>query len=371
MCAKKIAPTEEPIVECWIKPKIDKGGTLKGPYPKYLSLVDADFPTNIHIHTYKVFKDCQERGIPVPANLRIASDIHIEHLTVPNDAIGVDYIIVENLPNLRTLVVGQNLGQSSLGELQWLVLRNLPRLVSVKVIGPIRWLEIDSSESLESVCLSQCPNLDYLAISGCRRLSDLQIDGCLKLRKVLRIGLTRQKRLRLKEQIKANQDKSRLDGSIYKNMTFTDLDIAKRIINSGVKIATRMGKLPEDFCYGQESNRKFRSFSYELLRPLEQVYTGGTGETYAYTSLCHDYYEHQGVGIWNAMGYRTPEDCLEGFLSTAVQLGLQSPKQSRRGRSDSLAQSRMYLASYRTGKLPRDEALAFAYLHELTAFRPR
>ena len=78
------------------------------------------------------------------------------------------------------------------------------------------------------------------------------------------------------------------------------------------------------FCYGRENDPDFRSFSFNLLQPLEHVYTGGTGETYAYDFLCHDYSRH-GYGVSSSKGYSNQEDCLDSALHHMIDIGLDLP----------------------------------------------
>lgn len=316
----------QPKPEKIITIKLGKNEVLKGPYPKNMDVRDMKIYTEIFLHMPDVFKNAAVEGRPPQPNIYIANDKVLEVLHFPSDAIGISYAVIENLPNLREIHVGPAEGDKSTGWdcLDWLILQNLPSLQSITVRGRLRWLDIHSAGNLKTVDVANAKSLDHFSISGAPALDSVMIKGCVKLRVIDGITDAENAKLSINQQIKKNQSSSKLDGVLYPNMTYTDIDNVLQIINQGVKQATRAGNLDGDFCYGQEDNAEFNSFSFSLLRPLEHVYTGGTGETYAYESIGHDYSKKFGIGIVSSTGCSTQEGCLEYSLNSA-DLGLDIP----------------------------------------------
>jgi|GEM_PF-1844236 len=309
----------------WIN--LGKNEVLKGPYPKNMDVRDMAIKTEVFLHMPDVFKSAAVKGRPPKPNIYIANDKALEVLHFPSDAIGIAYAVIENLPNLREIHVGPAKGDKSTGWdcLDWLILQNLPSLQSITVSGRLRWLDIHSAGNLKTIDVANAKSLDHFFISGTPTLDSVLIKGCVKLRVIDGITDAENAKLSINQQINKNQSASKLDGVLYPDMTYTDVDHVLKIINQGVKQATRAGNLDGDFCYGQEGNAEFNSFSFRLLRPLEHVYTGGTGETYAYESIANDYSKKFGLGIVSSTGCSTQEKCLEYSLNSAIDLGLDIP----------------------------------------------
>jgi len=190
----------------------------------------------------------------------------------------------------------------------------------------MRWLEINGAESLQSIDLSKASAIDFLSILNAPSVEKLDIKGCKKLKMISGMDPAKQREIGVTGQIDDMQAKSKCDGTIYKNMTFTDIDHILWTINYGVKIASLKGLFQggDDICCGREDDPDFNSFSFHLLRPLESVYTGGTGETYAYQVLCHDYFRGK-YGAYDSVGNSTQEDCLNYVLQALKNLYLGVP----------------------------------------------
>lgn len=305
---------------------------LVGDYPKILDLRKYTFENKTFLHLSEEFELAEAEGRPPQPNISVSGSDSVEVIHFPG--YGYDYAVVEHLPNLKELHVHE--GEWGGGGPTWLICQNLPRLEKIVIDGTdVRWLQLENVAVLNSIDVSGCEKLDYFSIKSAPKLKVINVDGCIKLRKVLDLNPAAQRRLGIARQIKAVQKSSRRDQKIYDNMTITDIDMVLANINYGAKLATRKGLFPEnEFCYGREDDPKFKSFSFELLRPLEYVYTGGTGETYAYDFLCHDY-SRSGHGISSSEGNSNQEDCLDRALHYMINLGLALPsidelKQKRR-----------------------------------------
>jgi hypothetical protein len=111
-------------------------------------------------------------------------------------------------------------------------------------------------------------------------------------------------------------------------MTFTDIDLVGDLINEGVKALSRAGLLQGDegSMLGRYDlvacNPQFKPYSYRILRPLEPVYTGGTGETYAYVFI-QRYVDANDLKISDdeGAGNDSPESCLSYMLHW-IRMGL-------------------------------------------------
>jgi len=259
----------------------------------------------------------------------ISNNVDVKIIYFPPDW---DYVVFDNLCNLEELHISS--ANSRLHSLQWLICRNLPNLKNITInCEVIRWLEIDGVESLQNIDLRKSSAIDHLSILNTPSLKTIDIKGCKKLKKIIGMDLSKQSELGVTDQIANMQAKSKLDGAIYKNMTFTDIDNVLWNINYGVKIASLGGfflgddEEPEyeDICYGHEDDPNFNNFSFALLRPLEFVYTGGTGDTYAYEFLCHDYINGQ-YGVYRSDGHSTQEYCLNAALNVLSDMYLNIPR---------------------------------------------
>ena len=261
----------------------------------------------------------------------ISNDVDVKIIYFPPQW---DYVVFDNLCSLEELHISSVDPKNTwFHSLQWLICRNLPNLKKITVnCEVIRWLEIDDVESLQNIDLRKSCAIDHLSILNAPSLKKIDIKGCKKLKKIIGMDLSKQSELGVTDQIANMQAKSKLDGAIYKNMTFTDIDHVLWNINYGVKIASLGGFFlnddeeseHEDICYGHEDDPNFNNFSFALLRPLEFVYTGGTGETYAYEFLYHDFSNGQ-YGVFRSEGKSTQESCLNEALNGVSDMYLNIP----------------------------------------------
>ena len=257
----------------------------------------------------------------------IANDVNVKIIYFPPKW---DYVVFDNLPNLEELHVcvidSKDKWATLFHSLQWMICRNLPNLKKITInCNVMRWLEIDGAKALQSIDLRKAVAIDYFCILNAPSVEKINIKGCNKIREISGMHPAKQNELGVTSQIEDMQAKSKHDGTLYKNMTFTDVEHVLWTINYGVKIASLKGFLrDEDACYGREDDPDFNSFSFHLLRPLEYVYTGGTGETYAYAVLCHDYSNGE-YGAYDSVGNSTQEDCLGYALHTLSCMDLNIP----------------------------------------------
>jgi predicted DNA-binding WGR domain protein len=304
--------------------KLNEQGFLKGSYSKEMDLRGHQFDSKIYLHLPEVFKKAAVRGRPPQANLYIANNEELEVLHLPSDAIGVEYVVIENLKNLREIHVG--FGLLKFRELKWLILQNLPNLEFISIEGGLLWMDIHNAPNLKSIDLKKSKLLDHLFVSNAPNLIKMEIEGCVKLRNIGGISESDESRLFVKEQIASNQLGSKFNAALYPDMTYSDIDHVMTILNQGVKLATIAGNLESNFCYGQELNAGFNSFSFRLLRPLEHVYTGGTGEIYPYESIANDFHKNLGFGVSSSIGCSNQEECIKYALNTIINLGIEIPK---------------------------------------------
>lgn len=304
--------------------RLDKNRRLIGNYPKILDLREHEYEIEIVSHSDEEFKKAEKEGKLVQANICVSENGNVETIYFPYDMIGIDYAIIENLPNLTELIVcckevsSEELWRVS-EELQWLICMNLPKLKKITISGGVKWLQIENAAALESINVGKCKTLDYFSIKKTPSLKSINIKNCRKLKNIIGMNVAKQDRLGVTSQIQAIQNKSKNKGSVYKDMTYTDVDAVLKIINVGVKLATIKGYFGEnadiDLCYGRENDPNFKPFSFKLLRPLEEVYAGGTGELYAYAYLAHDFFNGK-YGICSQIGNKNQENCLDYALNS-------------------------------------------------------
>jgi predicted DNA-binding WGR domain protein len=240
----------------------------------------------------------------------VSDDRDVEKIYIPNNKFYAKYILIENLPNLRQIVVCQDKEStgSCMKEIKWLVCKNLPKLESVKADGGLVWLEIVGALALKTVDVKNCKNLDFFSIDGSPQLDSIKIGGCIKLNKIENLTENQQAQLAIESQIIENQKKSRRDGKINKVMTATDVSICLNVMNEGLKIAARNGHVYVDPYVGDLDDLGY--YGLDILRPNEPVYTGGTGDTYAYRSMTEG----------SETGNSSQEDCLSYLLHSIVQV---------------------------------------------------
>lgn len=261
---------QKTVDDVW-EARVTSDGKLIGPYPIKMDLCGERFP-NLSMH--------QE------PKLVIEGDGDVRQIRMPCDVIGVDYLVIRDLPVLDELILEE--GKKSKMGVQWLELSGIPSLSTVSIRGPIRSLKISGAKVLASLDLSGCPDLDFVAVDGACPDVEINVRGCLKLRGIQGLSVEIVNASRLCEQINENQRRSRLDCQIYESMTYTDIDLVYEVINEGVKALSRSDALREFHesllgCYDLHAcDPQFRPYLYRILEPLEPVYTGGTGEIYAY-----------------------------------------------------------------------------------------
>lgn len=254
-------------------------------------------------------------------SLCISGSSVVKRLIIPSDAGGLDFLCIEDLSNLEEiLMVGDQI--SPYGSLQWMYIGHVPSLKRVSLTGHVRSLEIEDAMMLSDVDVSGVPELDLFKVSGVPKNFNINVLGCPKIRGVVGIDGMHASAKELSAQIDTNQKGSRRDGVIYEKMTFSDLDVVVDLINEGVKALSRKGLLcfeDDDSLMGRyyllAYDPKFKPYTFRVLEPLEPVYTGGTGETYAYVFVqryvsTEDYSVEDDEGAGN----RSPEDCLRYML---------------------------------------------------------
>lgn len=302
---------------------LDENQSLVGPLPETLDLRNFEFPrTQVFIHGDEEFNAAEAAGRPVQPNLFVADDANVEVLYFPSDEVGIDYAVIENLPNLRELhVCRKGTGRYWQGELQWLTCQNLPKLEKLTIDGDLVWIDLSKMDDLKEINVSRCKKLDHFSIVEAPKLSSLNVRGCVKLRQIIGLDNAEQEHLAVASQIQRTQMKSRGDRKFYKNMTYSDIDLVLETINEGVKAACRNGDYylsayePDTPCNGKESDAKFKPYRFDLLRPLEAVYTGGTGETYPYSMRLIQFdWKDQKEWCCSSTGNSSQEECLDYAL---------------------------------------------------------
>jgi hypothetical protein len=294
----------------WL-PKFDKEFNLIGPYPEVIDLC-SEGPIDLGIH--------------LVGKMEITADKHVKRIVAPSDQIGIDYISIKDLPSLEDIAIKDEFGLT-FGSLQWVEINNCPKLKKVSIKGGVVSLTVTGSSSLEFLDISGCGDIDRVEIHHPKHGLKIDARGCVKLREIIGLDNEISESSGLKSQVLDIQRLSRRDGKIYDSMTFTDIDIVKKIINDGVKSLSRMGRLYEADplilgYYGLKAfEREFVPFDYRILAPLEPVYTGGTGETYAYVSR-ESYTDSDGVTAWQQedAGNSSPEACLKYSLHSIRNL---------------------------------------------------
>lgn len=283
---------------------------LVGHYPKVLDLRKYTFETEIFMHLQKEFDLAAKEGRPPQPNISISGSDSVEVIHFPG--YGYDYAVIESLPNLKELHFYE--GQWGGGGPIWLICQNLPRLERIVAKGAgMRWLELENLPGLNSIDASGCDKLDYFSITKAPKIEIINLGGCRKLSKILGLGPTAQKRLGIAKQIAAVQHSSRRDLKIYDDMTITDIEMVLANINRGAKLAERRGPYRPSGADEFKDESDCEQYEFNLLRPLEYVYTGGTGESY-----CHEFMVKDESGIVSSQGNHTPEDCLREALHHVV-----------------------------------------------------
>jgi hypothetical protein len=294
----------QPEENTW-KPVLTSNRELIGPYPELVDLCNVKFPKLDFSQT---------------AELVIADDTNIRTIRLPSNTIGVAHLVISDLPALEELHIVGN-ANSFGADLQWVSISNVPSLKRLSVAGDIRSLEIEGANALMDLDLSGCPHLDKASCDGASPSLAINARGCVKLRRIEGVEAILAESSGLADQIRHNQSMSRRDDTLYPSMTFTDVDLVADLINEGVKAMSRIGLLSED-CHPMLGRydlmaykSQFSPYSYRILSPLEPVYTGGTGETYAYVFIERDVNTNTlEVSNDEGAGNDSPESCLSYML---------------------------------------------------------
>ena len=288
----------------WIPTIVDC--KLVGPLPEILDLSNGSF---------------SELDFSSEKSLYISGDSVIKKLIIPCGVIGVNFLCINDLPLLEEIyLIGDPI--SFFRTFQWIFIGEVPSLKRISLKGNVCSIELENAMSLVDVDLSGCPDLDYFKVSDVPPSFRINIFGCYKLRGVVGLDVECSCSKNVLEQIDANQKNSRLDGLIYEGMTFTDIDAVNDLINEGVKAMSRKGLLyneDDDSIMGKyylaSYDPEFKPYTFRILKPLELVYTGGTGETYSYVFVqryvsAEDFSVEDDEGAGNS----SPENCLHYML---------------------------------------------------------
>lgn len=287
------------------KPEFTSDRQLIGPYPEVIDFCVGRLP---------------ELDFSEDARLSITGDSTVRRIVLSGDAIGINYLVVADLPSLEELfLVGE--ATDGLESFQWVSISNVPLLKTIRLNGSVCSLEIKGATSLSDLDVAGCPGLDRVVVIGAPDSLKVNVIGCLKLRGFIGLQGEQGDSSGLENQIKRNQERSLLDGNLYKRMTFTDIDHVECIINEGVKAMNRAGLLSRDAgsLLGKYNlmacDKKFKPYGYQILAPLEPVYTGGTGETYVYRFI-ERYVNGDDLEVSqeDGAGNESPEGCLEYML---------------------------------------------------------
>ncbi len=294
--------------------RLNSRSLLVGDYPAKLDLVEHDLDPEVLMHMGKEFVKARKEGrLPRP-NILIANNATVEIIDLSTPSFTCEYVALQNLPNLRELYVPADTS------LQWLVCVDLPKLKKIEVKSDICWLQLEDVPSLEKVDAKDCARLDHFSIKNAPSLRTVNVSGCKKLKSIRDMDLATQKSLGVARQIKKCQQGSRKDGVIYEGMTYTDTDIVLQSINEGYKIAVAKGMV-EEYADHPPRSDEIPQYGFSLMRPLEYVYTGGTGELYTY-----DAQEIEDDCVLSSMGQHTQEECLKQALRNVVAMGIRLPR---------------------------------------------
>ena len=289
-------------------PQLNAERKLMGPLPEVVDLCDGRFPT------------LNFDQMPM---LVIADDTNVRSLRLPADVIGVSLLIIRNLPALQEVsLIGDS--DRSFDSFQWIDISEVPALRRVSLAGRVVSLNISGSPLLEHLNVGACSDLVKVTLADCPSELRVNVRGCLKLRAINDVSGDQFIIEGLEEQIADNQTKSRNDGVVYDKMTYTDIDQVQSIINDGLKAISRSGRLHKEaetsllgrFDLGA-CEPWFEPLGYRLLAPLEPVYTGGTGETYAYVFVEREIkFERDEFHVSEdeGAGNSSPENCLRYML---------------------------------------------------------
>lgn len=302
--------------------KITHEGFLVGDFTKNLVIGRLNGSAPTYFYESDDFDLAEKSGKLLAPNLLISDNDLVEKLTIFSDEIFCEYIVIENFANLREVFIKKKRNSSN-SEIFWIIFKDLPLLRKISICSGVRWLQVKNLPQIFEINLEGCENLSHLEILDSKNLGILNLHNCRMLPKVQGLTEGDAARLKVKEQLMTSSGLSNGGLSLKNLKTISDVDKAFDIINRGIKNAVIKGVFKEDeysgFCYGRQDDPKFVCYSYRQLRPLEYVYTGGTGETYTFEYIVHDYGDW-GYGILDGVGYNSPLDCVKRALDDTIEI---------------------------------------------------
>jgi hypothetical protein len=296
-------------------------GALETPYPTVI-----DFRAG---HNFKKLNFDESA-------LHLTNDANLEFLRLPNNLIGLNHLNLENLASLTGIeLVNENQSYpvrdkllEILGSgfyLRWITCKNLPNLKTIKLTGSVVSLEIDGANALEEIDVSKCFGLERLSVQGVPQLRNVNVRGCVKLQGVSGLPEDSSVLSEVGRQITDMQNRSLLNGYIYKNMTYSDVNNVIEIINEGLKALSRSRKDPfpsylekRGSLFGRLGEgayqKDFYEFSFRLMPPNMMIYSAGDRVIYE----CREGMIHSDNvfgGDPYMLGANSHEECLRRILA--------------------------------------------------------
>ena len=161
------------------KLKLNSKSLLGGDFPAVLDLAAHDLNYPCFCNFEGELRRAEKQGRPPRPTVHIANNKTVEVIVLSPayEEGGPDYVVLQDLPNLRELHVPSGTC------LQWLICIDLPKLAKIQIDNEaIVWLQFMNLQSLEILDLSRCKRLDHLSISGAPSLNKVNVSGCKKLR---------------------------------------------------------------------------------------------------------------------------------------------------------------------------------------------
>ena len=266
---------------------------------------------NVLIGDYPRVLDFQDLNLTYQGEIRISDSELVESIHLP--AFTFIDVVIENLPNLKEIHADEY-GPT------WLVCRNLPKLKTITVDGSLRWLSVDGAAQLQIIDVGKCEHLGYLSVRNAPKLDHVNVEQCRLLPNIEGLSAELQIQLGVTQQIEAIQSRSKRNSIRYEGMTFTDIDLVLANIGHGEVLLKR--RFLESMGESNIADMPPREYSYRLLDPGEDVYTGGTGEAYCYAFDVATQGTEQDEDeefIDHEVGIHEPEDAIEEALSWVNQ----------------------------------------------------
>jgi NAD-dependent DNA ligase len=221
-------------------------------------------------------------------------------------------VLIENCANLKSIEIYLKSPRSDSAEPKWLICKDLPKLESFVAAGSLLSLQIEAAPSLKTVKVGECQKLGILSLIGSSVLKELDINGCKKLQWVQGLTEEQEAQLYVESKVDANCTNPVDPSFPFKDLNFRQVNEVLEVINKGMLTDFERGR-PNQY----DDDLSIQQYSIELLRPLEQTNTGGTGEQYAYQLVTEN-----GCGpdqlVGSTSGEHSPEDCLNSALQSAT-----------------------------------------------------